>query len=152
MSGAGDGGDKREDVCPGKGEGGELVGAPAGGFCFHSERGSEFMDGEPNGEKTGQVWGVRGSMRIIEWMERRNTPGQHCWTPGSLQSSGKSTMLTSAGSKPARVSVSGVLTCLGAGLQQKGEGGSRRGSGGGGGGTGGMLQGTCKGVTVKGIL
>ena len=87
MSGAGDGGDKREDVCPEKGEGGELVGAPAGGFCFHSERGSEFMDGEPNGEKTGQVWGVRGSMRIIEWMERRNTPGQHCWTPGSLQSS-----------------------------------------------------------------
>lgn len=125
MSGARDGGDEREDVCPEKGDGGELVGAPADGFCFHSERGSEFMDGEPNGEKTGQVWGVRGSMRIMEQMERRSTPGDTVGLPAACGAHGKSTMLTSAGSKPARVSVSGVLTCLGAGLQQRGEGGGR---------------------------
>lgn len=151
-----DSGQEKQDLrrregggCRGRGKGclsreGGMRGArggPGGGFCFHSERGSEFTDREPNGEKSGQVWGVRGSMRVIQWIERKNTPGQHGRTPGSLWSSGQVSDADVSRKQASLGLCAGVLTLLtrlGAGLQQ---GGARP-----------VLQGTCKGVTVKGIV
>lgn len=77
-------------------------------------------------------------MRVIQWIERKNTPGQHCQTPGSLWSSGQVSDADVSRKQASLGLCAGVLIRLGAGLQQ---GGARP-----------VLQGTCEGATVKGIV